>query len=202
MHKEARGTKQKKDARQRLLDAAQELFCRRGFDGVSTREIASRAGVNEVTIFRLFGTKENVLFAIFDREADIRSRIEPRWLEPTDDVVADLTRFGQFMLEGMLLKAPIMKLGMTEMSRRPLIWKRVSPAPETALELLSRYFVLAVRKGLIRDVDPRLAATVFFSFFFRSMVMETFLGRDMLMVMDKKAISGFCRLFYEGLRNG
>ena len=192
----------KKDARQRLLDASLELFCRRGFDGVSTREIAGKAGVNEVTIFRLFGTKENVLFAILDREADIRSRIQMQWFEPTGDVVADLSRFGGFMHEGMLEKAPIMKLGMTEMSRRPQLWKRISPAPETALELLSRYFKKAARKGLIRKVDAKLAATVFFSFFFRSMVMETFLGRDVIMTVDNKAINDFCRLFVEGLRKG
>jgi AcrR family transcriptional regulator len=192
----------KKDARQRLLDAALELFCRRGFDGVSTREIARKAGVNEVTIFRLFGTKENVLYAILDREADIRSRILPQWFEPTGDVVADLSRFGVFMLEGMRQKAPIMKLGMTEVSRRPQIWNRVSPAPETALEMLSRYFERAAQKGLIRKVDSRIAATVFFSFFFRSMVMETFLGKDMLMNLDNRAINDFCRLFVEGLRKG
>jgi AcrR family transcriptional regulator len=202
MHPEERRMAPRKDARQRLLDASLELFCRRGFDGVSTREIARKAGVNEVTIFRLFGTKENVLFAIMDREADIRSRIIPQWLEPTGDVVADLSRFGAFMLEGMRQKAPIMKLGMTEVSRRPQIWKRVSPAPETALELLSRYFERAAQKGLVRKVDPRMAATVFFSFFFRSMVMETFLGKDMLMNLDDRAIGDFCRLFVEGLRKG
>ena len=192
----------KRDARQRLLDAAQELFCRRGFDGVSTREMAARAGVNEVTLFRLFGTKEKVLYAVMDREADIRSKIMLEWLEPTGDVVADLGRFGRYMLQNMRLKAPIMKLGMTEVSRKPQLWRRISPAPEAALELLSRYFERAAKKGLIRKVDPRLAATVFFSFFFRSMVMETFLGRDMLMVMDDEAIDGFCRLFVEGLRKG
>jgi hypothetical protein len=134
-----------------------------------------------------------------DREADIRSRILPQWFEPSDDVVADLTRFGGFMLAGMLEKAPIMKLGMTEMSRRPQMWKRISPAPETALEMLSRYFDAAAQKGLIRKVNPKLGATVFFSFFFRSMVMETFLGRDVIMKMDKRAINDFCRLIVEGL---
>jgi hypothetical protein len=117
----------------------------------------------------------------------------------SDDAVADLTRFGGFMLEGMLEKAPILKLGMTEASRRPELWKRISPAPETALEMLSRYFERAARKGLIRRVNAKLAATVFFSFFFRSMVMETFLGRDVFMKMDRRAINDFCRLFVEGL---
>jgi AcrR family transcriptional regulator len=190
----------RKDARQSLLDAASELFCRDGYDGVSTRAIAKKAGVNEVTIFRLFGTKEKVLLAIMDRETDIRPRVPPEAYEPSGDVVSDMARFGTFMLEGMLRKAPILKLGMTEMHRRPALWKHISPAPETALELLQGYFDRAARKGLIRKVDSRLAATVFFSFFFRSMVMTTFLGRDMLLKMDEKAIHDFCSMFFEGLR--
>jgi len=190
----------KKVARERICDAALELFCRDGYDGASTRAIAKRAGVNEVTIFRLFGTKEKVLLAVLDREADIGPHIPAGALEPTDDVASDLARFGGFMLEGMLSKAPLMKLGMTEMRRRPAIWRHISPAPATAITFLSGYFDRAAEKGVIRKVDSRLAAVVFFSFFFRSMVMTTFLGKDVLMRMDERAIRDFCSMFAEGLR--
>ena len=190
----------KKDARQRLLDAALELFCRDGYDGVSTRAIAKKANVNEVTLFRLFGSKEKVLLSILDREADIKPLVPPGALEPSGDIVSDMSRFGGFMLEGMLEKAPIMKLGMTEMHRRPAMWKHISPAPIAALAMLEGYFDRAAEKGLIRKLDSRLAATVFFSFFFRSMVMTTFLGNDKLMKMDERAIRDFCSMFFEGLR--
>jgi len=46
--------------RQLLLDAARDLFAERGFKGTSTRDIAERAGVSEVMIFRHFGTKANL----------------------------------------------------------------------------------------------------------------------------------------------
>jgi TetR/AcrR family transcriptional regulator, regulator of cefoperazone and chloramphenicol sensitivity len=47
-------------SREKLLDAAIELFGRRGFDGVSTREIAARAGVNIAGIVYNFGGKEDL----------------------------------------------------------------------------------------------------------------------------------------------
>lgn len=155
-----------------------------------------------MTLFRLFGTKEKVLLGVLDREADIRPRVPPKALEPSGDVVADLSRFGAFMMAGMLEKAPIMKLGMTEMRRRPAMWRHISPAPVAAIALLGGYFDRAAEKGLIRKVDSELAAIVFFSFFFRSMVMAAFLGKDPLLVIDKKAIKRFCTLFFEGLRKG
>jgi AcrR family transcriptional regulator len=46
--------------RQLLLDAARDLFAERGFKGTSTRDIADRAGVTEVMIFRHFGSKANL----------------------------------------------------------------------------------------------------------------------------------------------
>ncbi|GAA5168624.1 MULTISPECIES: TetR family transcriptional regulator [Amycolatopsis] len=60
------------EARQRLRQAALELYRERGFDGTTTAEIAARAGVNERTFFRHFPDKREVLF---DGEADLRAEL-------------------------------------------------------------------------------------------------------------------------------
>jgi len=54
-------------ARERLLDAAAVVFARDGLAGSTTRQIAHAAGVNEVTLFRLFQTKQNLLTAVLER---------------------------------------------------------------------------------------------------------------------------------------
>jgi AcrR family transcriptional regulator len=53
--------------RQRLLGAAVETLNRDGIQGATTREIARRAGVNEVTLFRHFKSKEQLLRAVLQR---------------------------------------------------------------------------------------------------------------------------------------
>jgi AcrR family transcriptional regulator len=45
------------EVRGRLLEAAREAFATSGFGGATTRDIAERAGVAEVLIFRHFGSK-------------------------------------------------------------------------------------------------------------------------------------------------
>ncbi|MBV9489768.1 MAG: TetR/AcrR family transcriptional regulator [Verrucomicrobia bacterium] len=50
--------------RQRLLQAATEAFTELGFQCATTREIARRAGVNEVTLFRHFRTRSDLLRAV------------------------------------------------------------------------------------------------------------------------------------------
>ena len=46
--------------RERIIQAAFELISDKGFAGASTREIARRAGVAEITLFRHFASKENL----------------------------------------------------------------------------------------------------------------------------------------------
>jgi AcrR family transcriptional regulator len=55
--------RKQRQARQRIIDAARELFRERGFDGVSVGDIAERAEVGRTTFFRHFGDKQEVVFA-------------------------------------------------------------------------------------------------------------------------------------------
>jgi AcrR family transcriptional regulator len=47
--------------RQRIIEAAERVFSRDGFQGATTREIAREAGVNEVTLFRHFKSRDDLL---------------------------------------------------------------------------------------------------------------------------------------------
>jgi len=55
--------RKQRQARQRIIEAAQELFLERGFDGVSVGDIAERAEVGRTTFFRHFRDKQEVVFA-------------------------------------------------------------------------------------------------------------------------------------------
>jgi hypothetical protein len=54
--------RKQRQARQRIIEAARELFLERGFDGVSVGDIAERAEVGRTTFFRHFGDKQEVVF--------------------------------------------------------------------------------------------------------------------------------------------
>ncbi len=55
---------------QRLLAAAARVFAKDGLEGATTRAIAREAGVNEVTLFRHFQTKEKLLAAVLQNTLD------------------------------------------------------------------------------------------------------------------------------------
>src|SRR5947207_4259423 len=60
--------KELKDTRSRILDVAEELFSEQGFDRVSVRDITKKARVNLAAINYHFGSKEDLVAAIFERE--------------------------------------------------------------------------------------------------------------------------------------
>ncbi len=55
--------RKQRQARQRIIAAADELFAARGFDAVSVNDIAEQAEVGRTTFFRHFGDKQEVVFA-------------------------------------------------------------------------------------------------------------------------------------------
>ncbi len=61
--------------RERLVEAAFELFDERGFDDTTVEDIAARAGVGRTTFFRHYGSKEAVIFPAHD---DLLERIAER----------------------------------------------------------------------------------------------------------------------------
>ncbi|MBD2435333.1 TetR/AcrR family transcriptional regulator [Nostoc sp. FACHB-110] len=56
-------------ARQRLIQAALDLFTTQGVSNTTTRQIAEKAEVNEVTLFRHFGNKHGLLLAVLEESA-------------------------------------------------------------------------------------------------------------------------------------
>jgi TetR/AcrR family transcriptional repressor of nem operon len=65
------------DTRGRILGAALELFCGRGFAAVGTQEICARAGVLKGTLYHFFPTKTDLALAALTRYGDaVRGAIE------------------------------------------------------------------------------------------------------------------------------
>lgn len=50
-----------------ILDAAQAVFCEKGYEGVAVSEIAAQLGVVEGTVFKYFPTKRALLTRVLER---------------------------------------------------------------------------------------------------------------------------------------
>lgn len=65
------------ETRARILDAAVELFRRRGFDAATMREIAAGAGVATGAAYYYFDSKDAIVLAFYDRaQREMEARVE------------------------------------------------------------------------------------------------------------------------------
>ena len=59
------------DTRESILDAAEDLFSKHGFYGVTIREVAREAGVDTALVHYYFGAKRDLFDAVFLRRAEV-----------------------------------------------------------------------------------------------------------------------------------
>lgn len=56
------------DKREEVLDIASETFLVKGYDGTSINVMAREAGISKESIYRYFGSKEDLFLAVVERE--------------------------------------------------------------------------------------------------------------------------------------
>ncbi len=59
------------DKREEVLDIASETFLGKGFDGTSINVMAREAGISKESIYRYFGSKEDLFLAVVERELEV-----------------------------------------------------------------------------------------------------------------------------------
>jgi AcrR family transcriptional regulator len=111
------------DVGTRILDAAFEQFCLIGIRRSSMEDVARRAKVGRVTIYRRFESKDKLVSALLWRETRTAIAKVAAAVKDVADVEA---RF----VEGFVA-------GMSAIRRHPLIMAMLATEPETALPLLT-----------------------------------------------------------------
>ena len=187
------------DTRERIFAAAREIFAVKGPHGTTTREIADRAGVNEATLFRHFGSKSALLDAMKEyfcqnKEARLRKMYETL----TGDFEADLHIIGTAMIEGMQANKDLIRVSLLEEAANPGVAHAPWRMPNTARDYLTTFLSPHVERGEIHG-DPEVLARVFMGMFFAYIMGTNFWTKSVL--TDETAVQTFVRIFLNGARS-
>lgn len=143
---------------ERILDAAVDVVAERGFAGATTREIAAAAGINEVTLFRRFGTKANLLREAMLRE--LSAFTGPEGVRHTGDLHADLVHIVELYRALVHKRGRLIPVLLAEVSRSPDL-RTVVEIPQRAIsaiaEVLARY---QAEGALVREPPLQAAAAL------------------------------------------
>jgi AcrR family transcriptional regulator len=145
----------------RIVEAAVQLFSRQGFAATSTHEIARLAGVSEVTVFRHFPRKRDLFWAATEsrlRRLRISKELRVR-LESDENPRTALPGIVAMLVEALhhqpeTIRLLYLSLFELDHGAERILRKHLVPLFQPLREYLAR----CVSKGLIRDVEPGIAA--------------------------------------------
>ncbi|MEP5154620.1 TetR/AcrR family transcriptional regulator [Planktotalea sp.] len=96
----------------RILDVAEDLFSKQGFDATTTRQITAAAGVRTASVNYYFKTKRDLMIAVIDRRFDILRREREAMLANVDTHSGDQPTQIKAIVEAFVL--PLAKLTKTD----------------------------------------------------------------------------------------
>jgi AcrR family transcriptional regulator len=186
------------NTRARIMQAASQLFTEKGYTGTTTRAIAELAGVNEVTLFRHFGTKEKLAKVIMDQFGGlaIAGDLEARF---SGDYIQDLTLMAQVMMKVMTERSDAIRMAICEAGNFPEFQQVVAENPRQLRGMLARYFKRHMDAGLIHSGHPEMHAQAFLGMFFSYSVLRDFLLDSLKPeISTKDVVEQFVTLFVRG----
>jgi AcrR family transcriptional regulator len=159
-----------------ILDAAAEAFSERGLEA-PVEEIARRAGVSKQTVYNHYGSKEDLLRALFDRRREVV-------LEPLDHSHADqpledrLTNYVLRIKEAYLGigHRSVLRAAIAAATTRPEIGAMVYEAgPRQGREKLAAFLAAEADAGRIAIESADEAADILFGMAAGSLLMRVML---------------------------
>jgi AcrR family transcriptional regulator len=171
--------------REQILAVATELFARQGFHGTTTRQLAERAGVQEVILFRLFPSKQDLYWAVIEAQCAAspgRPALAAAIATTTDDRELFIG-LAQRLIEQTVQDGTLLRLLLFSALETHELSARFSQTYMVEYyETLAGHIRRRQKEGAFRKTDPVLAARAFLG-----MVFQYALGRQLFSVPAQEA---------------
>ena len=186
---------------EKIIKATFEILQEEGFAKATTKKIAAKAGVNEVTIFRNFTNKKNLVEATkeYHQQILINKLGEIFEFEENDEIeeYLKISFFGILNLSEEDLS--ILRVAMEEVREDPEKKILISNITDVVLNKLEEFFKIKMEKGIIREVNPKSLAIMCFGMLFQSVLLWKVYNHDLDFETNYYA-DDLIDLMYEGIK--
>lgn len=185
------------ETKERILSAALELFSSRGYAATSTRALAAAAGVNEVTLFRSFGSKKNIYvetflhYAVSTEKAFAAAKVEGR-------PERDLPAIARAVAELIRNNSKLVCMSDKEMGSFPEIDAILRGQPGGLVTLVSEYLA-GIDTSIASGISPESYAHTFITAVFGGVIFLVRHGDGEKMVEYAERVAA---MFVAGLASG
>jgi AcrR family transcriptional regulator len=144
----------KHSTKEKILDAALEVFSEKGYHTATVDEIAERAGVGKGTLYRYFANKETLFNELVRLRLEELERSANAVLDGQDDVLTMITKYLRIYFEFFDRNQRLYRLILQE---RPDVGEKVQDLyvkkVMRRIPLLKRKIYKGSQQGVLKDVD-------------------------------------------------
>jgi TetR/AcrR family transcriptional repressor of mexJK operon len=148
------------DIRNRILQATRAVINANGTIDFTVEQVAAGAGVGVATVYRHFGSKENLLQRMAE-QFHPRRAAQDLLLHTSDDIAADLRQFAQNVLQFMQSQSNFARLLISGDTRVKQLFGSIRTDQERTLSALTRYLEAQIEAGRLQARDPFDLSTAF-----------------------------------------
>lgn len=133
-----------------IIETAERLFSKKGFDGTSVRDIAEEAGINVAMISYYFGSKEKLMEALFEvKIGRVQMRVEALLKDDSITPIQKVNTLIDEHIERVMLSQQFYRIMICEQvsNTNPAILQKVKQLKQRNAELISELIKDGQKKG-------------------------------------------------------
>jgi AcrR family transcriptional regulator len=188
------------DTRTKILQAALQLFAKRGYEGTTTKDLAKSAGVAEGTLFRHFSNKKAILIEV----------ATAGWVDILTDLLTELSEMGNYQAVSQVMRrrmlnmrknGDLMRVCFIEAQYHPELRESIQAEVISKMtDVAEAFFETAMEKGIYRRMNPKIVAKVFLGIFaIAGFSEETIMNPDASPKAMQEMAEGISDIFLRGV---
>ncbi len=148
--------KDRSKTKQKLMEAALEVFTEKGFAGASTREIVEKSGVTKPTLYYHFGSKEKLYRTLIEEDVELFNRGLKEIAESDADPAVKLLQVVEQRIEHARRYPRRVQLVMRTLYRSDPLSPEIDLKKHgrPGLEAIARIVREGIEKKIFRKADP------------------------------------------------
>ena len=174
MAKKTHGTPDKsgeKPTKEKILDAAIDLFAQKGFDAVSMQDIAQAVGIKKASLYYYFISKDQILKEVLEYPIARIGAVAPKG--ETEELITSLGADGFLTLSGGIFlnwmkdekMQKVWRILCIELYHNDQIKKFYSNFRDMSVSFWESNFRLMLKHKLIKNIDPKVLVSEYLSYF-------------------------------------
>ena len=189
------------ETQSKIIESTMNLIMERGYSATTTKDIATKAGINECTIFRKFNGKKEIVLSAMQL---------PKWnpnlseddFSYTGELEKDLIGFSEVYMRKVTPRMVKVSMGLRTPELFPDTAEGILKVPQVFKKVLVQYFQEMYETGKITNGDCESLAMMFLSMNFGFVFLDASFGRKLTKLKKQEYIRNSIRIFLDGICYG